>query len=379
MEKDEIQIYSILNQTRINLMKLKNTNSKINTFSKFNYSRNLFLKNTEETPPNPRTNKKSIFTNRTSKDIQNKSEDFKINTNSILKRKTFFINKVKFDTNYLRKISNKNNIKINELKNNENIFGEFKKSQIKERKIDFINYQFLLGQKNYFKKIFQHYDFSFPTYSTKRIYPFMSQDSKKYYDENKLKNNSFEQDELNSNSMKDETKKFTISSYRNRNSHNEANFYRINNDTKIKFKKYSAPDIKKLNEMLFEYNKRKNNSLIENEKIIDDNYNEYLKGISSTVSNKSRIDVKRLSCRKHKNKIKNLKNYILLYDKYDIYHNIKKINNNNSNTMIKKNNKFFKIKKFVFNRSQNMKNINRSVSIENPIIRNRIKPEKIVV
>ena len=47
--------------------------------------------------------------------------------------------------------------------------------------------------------------------------------------------------------------------------------------------------------------------------------------------------------------------------------------------MIKKNNKFFKIKKFVFNRSQNMKNINRSVSIENPIIRNRIKPEKIVV
>ena len=93
MEKDEIQIYSVLNQTRNNLMKLKNTNSKINTFSKFNYSRNLFLKNTDETSLNSRRNKKSIFTNRTSKDIQNKSEDFKINTNSISKRKTFFINK----------------------------------------------------------------------------------------------------------------------------------------------------------------------------------------------------------------------------------------------------------------------------------------------
>ena len=129
--------------------------------------------------------------------------------------------------------------------------------------------------------------------------------------------------------------------------------------------------------MLFEYSKRKNNknnaydSLIEKEKIVDDNYNEYLKGISSNVSNENKSEVKRLSRQNHKNKSKNLKKYLFLYDKSDIYHNIKRINNNNSSTMIKKNKKFF------LNRSQSMKNM--SVSIENPLLRKKMKLKKIVL
>ncbi len=365
MEKNEMQINSIINQTRNKLMNFKYSKSKISIFSKFNSSKNLFLQNKGETSVNFRRNKKSIYSNRSSEDMQNKSEDFIISTNSISKRK---INHVKFDTNYIRRISTKNNSKTNEIIKNENILNGLNKSQIKESKIDFINYQFLLGQKNYFKKIFQHYDFNFPKYKTKRKFPYLNQNSKKSYDENKLKKSSFEQDELNSNSIKDEIKNFTVSSYINRKNHN-------NNNNEIKFNKYNAPDIKKLNELLFEYSKRKNNknnNVIEKEKIIDDNYNEYLKGISS-LSNKSKSEVKRLSRQNHKNKIKNLKNYLLLYDKSDIYQNIKRINNNRSSTMIKKNNKFF------FNRSQSLKNINKSVSIENPLLRKKIKLKKIVL
>ena len=366
MEKNEMQINSIINQTRNKLMNFKYSKSKISIFSKFNSSKNLFLQNKGETSVNFRRNKKSIYSNRSSEDMQNKSEDFIISTNSISKRK---INHVKFDTNYIRRISTKNNSKTNEIIKNENILNGLNISQIRESKIDFINYQFLLGQKNYFKKIFQHYDFNFPKYKTKRKFPYLNQNSKKSYDENKLKKSSFEQDELNSNSIKDEIKNFTVSSYINRNNHN-------NNNNEIKFNKYNAPDIKKLNELLFEYSKRKNNknnNVIEKEKIIDDNYNEYLKGISSTLSNKSKSEVKRLSRQNHKNKIKNLKNYLLLYDKSDIYQNIKRINNNRSSTMIKQNNKFF------FNRSQSLKNINKSVSIENPLLRKKIKLKKIVL
>ena len=59
-----------------------------------------------------------------------------------------------------------------------------------ERKMDFINYQFLLGQKNYFKRLFQHFDFHFSSSDSKRINPFLNRDSKKYINENSSLNPS---------------------------------------------------------------------------------------------------------------------------------------------------------------------------------------------
>jgi hypothetical protein len=71
-------------------------------------------------------NKKISKTNNISRDFKvnpNKNEDLKIITNSISKRRTFLINNVEFDTNYLRKILSKKNSKSYELKDNTNIFG----------------------------------------------------------------------------------------------------------------------------------------------------------------------------------------------------------------------------------------------------------------
>ena len=175
-------------------------------------------------------NKKINKTNNISKDFQvipNKNEDLKINTNSISKRKTFLINNVEFDTNYLRKILSKKNSKSSVFKDNTNIFDGLNISSNKDRKIDFINYQFLLGQKNYFKKLFQHYDFKIPLCKTKRIIPYLSQDPKKYFDEGKLKKNPQERDKVNLPAMKEKNKNFSLSSYRFRSIYNINNFSKI--------------------------------------------------------------------------------------------------------------------------------------------------------
>ena len=377
MEKNEIHIHNIINKTRNDLIKLKNSKSKINTMSKCNSSRNIFSKNAEQTSMNFSVNKKISKTNNISRDFKvnpNKNEDLKIITNSISKRRTFLINNVEFDTNYLRKILSKKNSKSYELKDNTNIFGGINISPIKgRRKIDFINYQFLLGQKNYFKKLFQHYDFKVPLCKTKRINPYLSQDSKKYVDEGKLKKNPQERDILNLPVMKEKNKKFSLSSYRTMRSNNINSFSKINNQTMIKFEKYNAPGLKRLNDLLlFKINKRKNKGLIKKEKIIDDNYNEYLKGISLSNTNRIKREITKLSKKNHKAKIKSLKNDIFSYDKADIYHNIKRINNNNNNlSPIKTNKNFFKFKKYISNRNKSLEDIIKNNDIENNIIRKK--------
>ena len=90
----------------------------------------------------------------------------------------------------------------------------------------------------------------------------------------------------------------------------------------------------------------------EQKNIIDDNYNVYLKGISSSDSNITKKDIKNISKINMNNNDKNLKsliNKISLYDKTDIYNNIKKINNNNNSNIPFKKDKIFKLrKKFIF-------------------------------
>ena len=368
-----MQIYSIINRMKRNLFKLKNKRSKINPISKFNSSSNLLSVNKNEVSSNFNIFKNGIVSNSISKDISNKKEEvFKNDIDSISERKTDLLNFVQFDINYLRKISPKNNFNTYEINNNSNIFNWLNISQIKERKMDFINYQFLLGQKNYFKRLFQHFDFHFSSWDSKRINPCLNRDSKKYINENSSLNPSrlmqnqkkdfFEQDELNVHQMKEGNGNFSSSSLKNINGINKKSILKLNKSRKIKLKKYCESDIKKLKEILFEYSKRKNNKLNEKEKIIDDDYKEYLKAIPSTESDKSISKDKKLNKKNIKTKIKNLKINALLYDKTDIYHNIKRIKiNNNSNIILKNNaNKFPKLNKIVLNRKNNLENVNKS-------------------
>ena len=370
-----MQIYSIINRMKSNLFKLKNKRAKINPISKFNSSNNLLSVNKNEVSSNFNIFKNGIVSNSISKDISNKKEEvFKNDIDSISERKTDLLNFVQFDINYLRKISPKNNFNTYEINNNSNIFNWLNISQIKERKMDFINYQFLLGQKNYFKRLFQHFDFHFSSSDSKRINPCLNRDSKKYINENSSLNPSrlmqnqkkdfFEQDELNVHQMKEGNGNFCSSSLKNINGINKKSILKLNKSRKIKLKKYCESDIKKLKEILFEYSKRKNNKLNEKEKIIDDDYKEYLKAIPSTESNKSISKDKKLNKKNPKTKIKNLKINALLYDKTDIYHNIKRIKiNNNSNIILKNNaNKFPKLNKIVLNRKNNLENINKSIN-----------------
>ena len=370
-----MQIYSIINRMKSNLFKLKNKRAKINPISKFNSSNNLLSVNKNEVSSNFNIFKNGIVSNSISKDISNKKEEvFKNDIDSISERKTDLLNFVQFDINYLRKISPKNNFNTYEINNNSNIFNWLNISQIKERKMDFINYQFLLGQKNYFKRLFQHFDFHFSSSDSKRINRCLNRDSKKYINENSSLNPSrlmqnqkkdfFEQDELNVHQMKEGNGNFSSSSLKNINGINKKSILKLNKNKKIKLKKYCESDIKKLKEILFEYSKRKNNKLNEKEKIIDDDYKEYLKAIPSTESNKSISKDKKLNKKNPKTKIKNLKINALLYDKTDIYHNIKRIKiNNNSNIIFKNNaNKFPKLNKIVLNRKNNLENINKSIN-----------------
>ena len=370
-----MQIYSIINRMKSNLFKLKNKRAKINPISKFNSSNNLLSVNKNEVSSNFNIFKNGIVSNSISKDISNKKEEvFKNDIDSISERKTDLLNFVQFDINYLRKISPKNNFNTYEINNNSNIFNWLNISQIKERKMDFINYQFLLGQKNYFKRLFQHFDFHFSSSDSKRINRCLNRESKKYINENSSLNPSrskqnqkkdfFEQDELNVHQMKEGNGNFSSSSLKNINGINKKSILKLNKSRKIKLKKYCESDIKKLKEILFEYSKRKNNKLIEKEKIIDDDYKEYLKAIPSTESNKSISKDKKLNKKNPKTKIKNLKINALLYDKTDIYHNIKRIKiNNNSNIILKNNaNKFPKLNKIVLNRKNNLENINKSIN-----------------
>ena len=418
MKKNEAQFYSNINQMQNNFKKLVYINSKINTMTKFNFSRNPLYKRKNKTSSNFNLYKYSQRSDNNSKDISNKNEEiYKNNINSISHRKTILIKSVQNENNLLRSSSAKD-IKstvyssktCDEKINSNKEINWFNKTQIKERKTHFIKYKFLLEQKNYFKRLFQQEDFGFLSNSSKKINLYLRKNKRYLFDEEKLKKNCSEKD-LKDNSLKNGNDNFSISSIKDiKNNNKTKNIFRINNYSSIKIKKYSVPNIsKKPNIFLFDFKdniRSKKNNLIEElkeikkninhqeqrenknkehkepneqEKIIDDNYNEYLKGISSSETNNCKIEEKNFTIKKPNvlnKRLKPLNNNLSIKENSEIYQYIKRLNKYNySSIIIKNNKKLHELKKLILERRKSLddfsKNINKSIVIENHFFRKK--------
>ena len=103
-----------------------------------------------------------------------------------------------------------------------------------------------------------------------------------------------------------------------------------------------------------------------------------MKSISSSESNKSKSEINKLIKRNLNHKIKNLQSLLnksTIYEKKNIYSNTKRTNKtNNSYTKIKKDNynKILKLKKFIPHRSKFLEHINKSITIGNPNLKEKI-------
>ena len=387
-----------------NFGEIKYRKSKTNTVEKYNFSRDSFLKYKNKTTSNFNLYKNSLISNNSSKDISNKNEDLiKSDINSIFNKKSELIN-IKHKINSSKSCYNKNKSNISNL---------FNKTQIKKKKIDFIKYKFLLGQKNYYKSFLQHDNFNFSSYYSKKINPYVSKNPKIFYiDIDKLNKLFLGKDKKNIYSIKDLGDNLFISLSKHfNNNQNRKNVSKINNCINIKMKKYNSINTLKFpNESLFEDKniiRSKNNNIIEksirnkniknqqihfkqednnksknNNDIIDDNYKEYLKDITSAESNKSKSERKNINRKNPKLMIKNLKQIkfeIPLNDKNEIFQYKKRLNKYNySNMLIKNNKKLFEFKKFVTNRKKSLDDINRSIS-KSMIIENLVFGKKIML
>ena len=402
MEKIEKLFFSNLIQMENNIMRLINNKSKENTSTKFNFSRNLFLKNKNKTSSNFNLYKYSNQSNHNSSDTPNKKEElFKSDIDSMSNKKTMLVNSAKFAQNFLKRINNKNirsqisSAKTCDKKNYSKITHWLNLTQIKKRKIDYIKSKFLSEQKNYYKKLFQKEEFG-------KINSFLWNDQNKFYNHiDKFKKIYFEQDKSNSLSMKNKAENFSISSYNKFiGSHTKKNNY-----TSIKIRKYNSPNIiKKSNYLFLDYknnikskknysidiskenkknNKQKENKgykgnyeLKKNDKIIDDNYNEYLKGISSSESNKSKSEANILSKKNNEisfKKIKPWKSKLLLNDRSENAKTLKRLNQfNYSNIMFRNNKKLLQFRKLNSNKRKISDDISNSIIIENHAVREKI-------
>ena len=395
MKQNENKIYSNTNRVKSNFIKLKNVKSKANTSRKFNLSRNLFFKNKNKTSSNFGKYSIGNLSNNYSKDISN--------------RKSILANSVQFDVNFLNRLSENKNInkiilsKTIDIKNNDNIIRLLNLITNKKRKIDFIKYKYLLGQKNYYKRLFEQDDLSFSTYYSKKINPYLKKNPKRYYfNVEEFKKIFAEQDDMNIYSMRDWHKNFSISSikYLNNNLPKKDN-YKINNHyTTIKIRKNNTPNIlRRTNDILDEDKNEiiKNNDYIikkikenrknkinqehkehdkspEKEKIIYDNYNKYLNNISSSESNKSKNEIKNINKNSHKVlviSLRAIKKKLFLKDRSKMYQYGKRSNNNSYSNIISNNNKkLLKFKNLISNSKK--EDINKSIIIGNAVIKKKL-------
>ena len=176
-------------------------------------------------------------------------------------------------------------------------------------------------------------------------------------------------------------------------SYDYKNNLKIANYINIKFKKNKIPDIlKPSNGLLFNYEnsiitkrfENSNENINQDEfnksktrkKIIDYNYNGYLKGFSLSDRKDSR-ETTNIIKKNHKCLIKSLKqlnnnNKVSLIDESEIneiYQYRKLLNKNNySNIIINNNKKLFKFKKLNSNRSKNINDIYKSIKVENYVL-----------
>ena len=103
-----------------------------------------------------------------------------------------------------------------------------------------------------------------------------------------------------------------------------------------------------------------------------------MKSISSSESNKSKSEINKLIKRNRNHKIKNLQSLLnksKKKKKKNIYINTKRTNKtNNSDIKIKKDNynEILKFRKFISHRSKFLEHINKSITIGNPNLKEKI-------
>ncbi len=400
MKKNGTQLFRYTNLIQNEKIKMKYQNSKY-TNQTMNFS---FSKNKNKALSNFNLIKNyQISTNNCRDNSYRNNELYKSEISSVSQEKTQLENSVQSRVIFLRKLSAKNIRtkafflnKCNK-KCNFNIIPRINMKLNEKKKIDFIKYKFLLAKNNYDKKLFQHDNVgSSSDYSKKINHCLIKNKNRYFFDFEKLKKFFFKQDDINAHSMKDENENYSISSFKDfKNNYNKKNIFVTDNYSGIKnTNNKTAKIFKKSRESLYDYKKsipikkinlfekakkiikNKNNQEHKdnvyfnkssgNKKIIDDNYKEYLKDISSSESNKS---IKKNNKGINKS-LEYLENKLSLKDKDGIFKRIKIIKKYNySNININNNNKFFEFKKYDSDRRKNLNNnkiIIKTILIENP-------------
>ena len=389
MKKNETQFDNKANQVQNKLIKLEYIKSNPNAFTKFNSSRNAFLKNKNKTSSN--FNKNFSIYNNNSKDIYNKNDkSLQIENNPFTYKKAVLVNSVQCELNFIKKtpsinIKNKINLsKTFDKKKNANIINWLNKTQIKKKKTDFSNYKFLLEQKYDFKQFFEKDFFMNQSMCSKKLNPYLKKSPKSFaISLDKYKKIFLGEDEGNIRSIKEAKENNSIFPINNlKKSFNKKNIFRKSNYTTIKIKKYQrsynligllynlkdSTPIKKIIE------NKKNNKPNEQEKIFNDNYNLNLKNSFIALLNKSEIKNRNKKSYKVINeKLEPLENKLYINEKKEIYQYIQRIkNNNNLNKHFNNYKKFLEFKKLITNRRKNLEDISKSSIISNHILRNKL-------
>ena len=374
MKKNESQFDNKANQVQNKLIKLEYIKSNPNAFTKFNSSRNAFLKSKNKTSLN--FNKNFSVYNNNSKDISNKNDkSLQIEKNPFPNKKAVLVNSVQCELNLIKKTPSKNiKNKINlsktfYKKKNANIINWLNKTQIK---------------KNDYKQLFEKDFFMNQSMCSKKINPYLIKSPKSFaISLDKYKKIFFGEDEGNIHSIKEAKENNSIFPINNlKKSFNKKNIFRISNYTTIKIKKYKrshnligllynlkdSTPIKKILE------NKKSNKPNEQEKLFDDNYNLNLKNSFFELLNKSEIkNVNKKSYKVINEKLEPLENKFYINEKKEINQYIQRIkNNNNFNRHFNNYKKFLEFKKFITNRRKNLEDISKSSIISNHILRNKL-------
>lgn len=399
MQKNEKKIYKQINCMKNCLIKLNNRKSNLNTFSKINIPRNSILKKNKTSSNFILYKINSLYNSNDSKENLTKLDEKQLDKskeifnndinsfNSFTSRRNNGVNTIQLDENYLRLISTKN-IKnkrasslLYNIKNNSQFINSLYIPN-KKKRADLIKYKYLLGKINYFKRIFHLKDGLTLKSKRNNLSPFQLNIKYNIYNDdlNKSKYLLLQSEEIKSN--KNINENFSFPSIPYHKIHNNIRKFRF---TSIKIKKdfYQKKNTNQNNNNIG----NKKNNLIDNtkdneennkstspEKIIEDNYNEYLNDISCSESNKSKNEI-RSKIKYKKNledkitkRIKDLKKKIFNYDKNDINKNIKR---NKMNENILKMDKTIKLKKMTFKKRKDAE-VNKNINIDNPILRKKL-------
>ena len=399
MQKNEKKIYKQINCIKNCLIKLNNRKSNLNTFSKINIPRNSILKKNETSSNFILYKINSLYNSNDSKENLTKLDEKQLDKskeifnndinsfNSFTSRRNNGVNTIQLDENYLRLISTKN-IKnkrasslLYNIKNNSQFINSLYIPN-KKKRADLIKYKYLLGKINYFKRIFHSKDGLTLKSKRNNLSPFQLNIKYNIYNDdlNKSKYLLLQSEEIKSN--KNINENFSFPSIPYHKIHNNIRKFRF---TSIKIKKdfYQKKNTNQNNNNIG----NKKNNLIDNtkdneennkstspEKIIEDNYNEYLNDISCSESNKSKNEI-RSKIKYKKNledkitkRIKDLKKKIFNYDKNDINKNIKR---NKMYENILKMDKTIKLKKMTFKKRKDAE-VNKNINIDNPILRKKL-------